>query len=92
MYKLVNTRLIFTASIRRRRPKRGERFVLQARRRMAAQILDSPELLMMAALRDDMVSSCFFFLSRSCIGGLFTLTFPPYFIITTIYSLIFGCD
>lgn len=35
-------------------PKRGERFVLQARRRMAAQILDSPELLMMAALRDDM--------------------------------------
>lgn len=35
-------------------PKRDERFALQHRRRMAAQIMDSPELLMMAALRDDM--------------------------------------
>ncbi|KAI1110032.1 hypothetical protein F5Y14DRAFT_430349 [Nemania sp. NC0429] len=35
-------------------PKRHERFLLQDRRRMAAQILDSPELLMMASLRDDL--------------------------------------
>ncbi|KAI1198545.1 hypothetical protein F5X97DRAFT_323254 [Nemania serpens] len=35
-------------------PKRSERFALQDRRRMAAQVLDSPELLIMAALRDDL--------------------------------------
>ncbi|KAJ2967225.1 hypothetical protein NUW58_g10501 [Xylaria curta] len=37
-------------------PKRRERFAVHDRRRMAAQILDSPELLMMAAVRDDEVS------------------------------------
>ncbi|KAI2642273.1 hypothetical protein GGS21DRAFT_501756 [Xylaria nigripes] len=34
-------------------PKKDEPFATYERRRMAAQILDSPELLMMAALRDD---------------------------------------
>ncbi|KAI3327771.1 hypothetical protein HD806DRAFT_531109 [Xylariaceae sp. AK1471] len=34
-------------------PKREEPFAVYERRRMAAQILDSPELLMMAAVRDD---------------------------------------
>ncbi|KAI1155329.1 hypothetical protein F4825DRAFT_408190 [Nemania diffusa] len=34
-------------------PKRDEHFAVYDRRRMAAQILDSPELLIMAAMRDD---------------------------------------
>ncbi|KAI0455151.1 hypothetical protein F5B21DRAFT_503703 [Xylaria acuta] len=34
-------------------PKRKERFAIYDRRRMAAQVLDSTELLMMAAVRDD---------------------------------------
>ncbi|KAI1825776.1 hypothetical protein F4861DRAFT_165763 [Xylaria intraflava] len=34
-------------------PKKDEPFAAYDRRRMAAQILDSPELLMMAAVRDD---------------------------------------
>ncbi|KAI0440716.1 hypothetical protein F4803DRAFT_526296 [Xylaria telfairii] len=41
------------ARLTRNSPNSKERFAVHERRRMAAQILDSTELLMMAAVRDD---------------------------------------